>query len=146
MGGRTGSSHVIEADMTDSSLPPTPERLLQELHWVRALALNLVRDGNEAEDLAQETLLAALEARRPPAGGLRAWLARVLRNQAVSRYRAGVRRKRREMRAASKEQLPSAVETLERAELQRKVVNAVFALEEPYRRTVLLVYFEGLDA
>jgi len=35
---------------------------------------------------------------------------------------------------------------LERAELHRLLVNAVFALPEPYRGAVLWRYFEGLDA
>jgi DNA-directed RNA polymerase specialized sigma24 family protein len=44
--------------------PPDTEALLAHAGWVRGLALQLVRDAAEAEDLAQDTLVAALE--HPP--------------------------------------------------------------------------------
>src|SRR5205814_10341316 len=45
----------------------TPEELLAHAGWVRALARELVRDASTADDLVQETWLAAL--RHPPRAG-----------------------------------------------------------------------------
>ena len=59
------------------------EDLLAQMGWVRDLARALVRDPALAEDVAQEAWLTATL--RPPRsyegeGGLRAWLATVVRN------------------------------------------------------------------
>jgi RNA polymerase sigma factor (sigma-70 family) len=127
----------------DAALPP-PELLLQHAGWVRRLAAELVGDGHAADDVAQETWLAFFL--RPPDTGrpLRPWLARVVRNRAAMRRRARANRDAREAEVARPEALPSAGELVERAELQRTLVDAVLALEEPYRETLLLRYYEGL--
>ena len=63
---------------------------------MRGLAAALVADPGRADDVAQETMLAALE--RPPrrAGNLRGWLAAVTRNLARRQYRSESRRRARE--------------------------------------------------
>ena len=65
---------------------PAIEDLLAHADWLRGLAARLV--GAEADDLVQDTWVAALRA--PPRGSgdeARPWLARVLRNSAISRFR-----------------------------------------------------------
>lgn len=125
------------------------ELLLAQAGWVRGLAATLVRDPVGAEDLAQETLLAALA--RPPHAAddersLRAWLARVVTNLSHLAARGNARRRGREELAARSERVPSAHETVERAAQLKRVVDAALALDEPYRSTVLLRFFEGLDS
>lgn len=66
---------------------------------LRRQARPLVRDDAEAEDLVQDTLLAALLAQRQDAR----WLAGVLRNLARMQARGGVRRRAREALAAMDE-------------------------------------------
>jgi RNA polymerase sigma factor (sigma-70 family) len=97
-----------------------------------------------AEDLVQDAWVAALE--RPPRDDrpLRGWLATVLRNRWRDLGRERGWRERRERAAARDEALPSAHELVERASVQRTLVEAVLELEEPYRSTVLLRFFEGL--
>jgi len=41
--------------------------------------------------------------------------------------------------------LAAAGELVKRAETEREIVEAVLALDEPYRRTVLLRYYEGVS-
>ena len=127
---------------SDSS---NPEELLSQADWVRGLARRLVTDDSRADDLAQETFLAWLT--RPPQTGerLRGWLATVTRYRARSEHRRETRQRAREAAAARPEALPTDEDVLDRAELHRNLVGAVFALEEPYRTTVLLRYFEGMD-
>jgi RNA polymerase sigma factor (sigma-70 family) len=125
---------------------PSAEALLSHADWVRALARTLVDDPDRADDLAQEAWLDALE--RPPrdARNLRGWLAQVVRNAARQARRSQTRRDARERDVARPEALPSTAELVAHAELQREVVDHVLALSEPYRTTVLLRYFQGLDA
>ncbi|MBI5362190.1 MAG: sigma-70 family RNA polymerase sigma factor, partial [Planctomycetes bacterium] len=86
---------------------------------------------------------------RPPradggAGATRAWFGRVLRNLARDRHRVAVHRREREHATARSEALPGADELAEQFELHRRVVEAVHALDEPYRGAVLMRWFEGL--
>ncbi|MEM7311024.1 MAG: sigma-70 family RNA polymerase sigma factor [Planctomycetota bacterium] len=122
----------------------TAEELLRHQAALRALARTLVADEARADDVVQDAWLAAL--RRPPAerGNLGGWLAAVARNAARQMGRAEDRRRRREILAALPERLPATAEVAERAAVHRELVGAVLALNEPYRSTLLLRYFEGL--
>src|SRR4051812_48515488 len=73
-----------------------PDELLAHLEWMGRLARALV-GGDEAADLAQEGMTAALA--RPPTTErpVHPWLAAVLRNLAQMRARTGGRRRRREV-------------------------------------------------
>ena len=117
--------------------------LAQHVEWVRALARRLVLDDHQAEDLAQETWLAAL--RHPPESGrpIRPWLAAVLRNFRKQSGRSERRRKPREWALAEDRTTCSAAVTVSEVESHRLVVEAVLALSEPTRSTILLHYFRG---
>ena len=120
-----------------------PAELTAHAEWVRGLALHLVRDSARADDLVQETFLAALE-RRPDQGrSLRPWLRRVLQNRFAFGQRSDARRLAREEEGASPEELPSSDELVENAEAHAMLVRALTRLREPYRTTLLLRYFEG---
>lgn len=122
------------------------EVLLQHQAFLRALARGLLGDEHAADDAVQTAWVAAVE--RPPEGldTPRAWMARVTQNVAGKLRRSEGRRAARERAAARREALPSTAETVEREELLRSVTDAVLALEEPYRSTVMSRYYEGLDA
>ena len=121
------------------------EDLLAHREWVRRMARALVQDDARADDLEQEVWTSALK--RPPEGRglpLRSWLATVLRFRAIDQRRAEARRRVREESVARPEGEPSAAEVVARGEILKRVVTAVMDLEEPYRSTVLLRYFEDL--
>ncbi len=122
---------------------PEPEALLEHRAFLRAVAKGLLKDDAAAEDVAQETLLAAME--RPPQGkNLRGWLGAVARNLSLMTRRGERRRENRERRAARPEAVAPATEALALLELQRKVVDAVRTLDEPYRTAIVLRYFHDL--
>lgn len=128
--------------------PLPPEALLEHAAWLRRLASGLVRGDGDAEDLVQETWLAAL--RRPPSaeGSTRGWLGEVVRNARRMRGRRDGRRTRRESGSArlAEPAAPSA-EICSRATRRATGPSALVAeLDEPIRTTVLLRYFEGLSA
>jgi len=120
------------------------ERLLHHRAWLSAVARELVRDPSAAEDVAQETLAAALA--HPPSGPLRPWLAAVARRAALFGRRGEVNRRAREERAARPEATRSASELVERIEVEERLVRELRGLDEPFRATLLLRYYEGLSA
>src|SRR5262245_45041089 len=123
--------------------PVSFEELYAQRRWVHALALRLVRDPGAADDVAQQTWLAAIED-PPRPGNVRGWLAAVVRSKAWKLRRSRERRAHHEEMAfaAPRERPPE--EVVASAEVQRRLVNAVMELEEPYRSTVLLRYFESV--
>jgi RNA polymerase sigma-70 factor (ECF subfamily) len=134
--------------MTKTSAPTlTLERLLADAAWTRRLALRLVGDEDDADDVVQETWISALrnppEAARPP----RPWLLAVLRNTWSKRLRMASRRRAREEVVLIDAEGPCSPEQLlARVEVHRLLVNAVTELDEPFRQSILLRYFEGKPA
>jgi len=121
-----------------------PEELLAHRGFVRAVAQKLVRDEDFAADLTQQTFLAVLENPPPPEAPVGGWLYRVARNLAIKLRLSEARRYKREQASARSERVPSTEEVVEQEEVRRRVVRAVLGLEEPYRSTVLLRYYEDL--
>ena len=128
-----------------SEAAPVPEDLLRHAEFVRRLARSLLSDPHAAEDLVQDTWQASLEHPPRQGGDARGWLARVARNFARRRWRAQERRLARESEVARPEALPPAESALEREEMLQRVVQAVRALPEPYRATILARFYEGLS-
>jgi RNA polymerase sigma-70 factor (ECF subfamily) len=133
--------------MAGESPTVTPEELLAYADWVGRLARALVKSSAEAEDLAQDAFEVALTRSPRREGPLRPWLGGILRNLARKRARTSVRRARRETRAAEPgTEAPSPELLVERAEAQQVVARHVLELDEPLRSTLLLRYYEGLNA
>lgn len=118
------------------------ERLLADTRWLQPLLERLVGDRHAAEDLRQEALLAAW-ARHPEGAVPRSWLSRVARNLAASFWRRTALQDGVEGAAASDRDAAAPPELIAEAELQGRAVEAVLALREPYRTTVLLRYMKG---
>ena len=112
--------------------------------FLRRLARGLVRDEARADDLVQDTLVAALE--RPPRddSSPRAWLATVLRRRAKNDARGSGRRAAHEGRLAPPGKARGADDAAANLELAREVCDLALALREPYRTVVYLRYFEDL--
>jgi RNA polymerase sigma factor (sigma-70 family) len=135
--------------MTTSTSPVTVDDLLANAAWTRRLALNLMSDRDQADDLVQETWIAALRAQPDQSQSLRPWLARVLRNRAANRSRDAARREARHDRAADLVEAAAAAdpeELLSRMQVQRLLAEMITGLREPARQTVLLRFYEGLTS
>ncbi len=122
----------------------SPEDLFADAAWVRRLAVGLAGDAHRAEDLAQETWVAALEHGGLAGRPARSWLAGVMRNLSRRSKRTAARRDTRERDSARNDRQPSVSELVERVALHRDLVDAVMALDEPFRMTVLMRYLEEM--
>lgn len=123
------------------------EELLTHAEWLAGVARRLVADAAAADDVVQQTWLRAIE--KPPrrGGSARGWLRRVLGNEVRQRGRSERARSWRETQVGLDRPTSASASTpvLERAKLHREIVNHVLALDEPYRETLLLRFFEGLE-
>jgi RNA polymerase sigma factor (sigma-70 family) len=129
----------------DSVPAPAPmEALLTHREWVRRVARALVADEHGAADLEQDLWVKVLE--RPPTirGSVRGWIAATLRNSLLNRRRGESRREGREKRVSRPEAGEAAADVVADAEAVRRLMDAVLALQEPSRTTVLLRYYEDM--
>ena len=121
---------------------------------VRRLAMNILHDEQEAEDVAQETFVAVWKARETwrPDAKLTTWLHRVAVNKAIDRYRS---RRHTPMAhesiveivdaARDTDEAPDQHLALERRDLTRLMQTALARLPESQRRALVLFYFDNLD-
>ncbi|MCP5022827.1 MAG: sigma-70 family RNA polymerase sigma factor [bacterium] len=129
----------------NESTIPTPESLLQHASWAHSLARSLVGEA-AAEDLVQDTWLAALKAEPSTDRSLKPWLGTVLGNLSRQSSRGSARRRAREEQAAKGGFEPSAGELTERAESQKLLMEQLLKLDEDLREVLLLKFFEDLSA
>jgi RNA polymerase sigma factor (sigma-70 family) len=131
--------------MTGVRSPLTVETVLAQTDWLRRLARSLVVQEDRAEDLLQETLLVAVEQAGVPVGSVRSWLGVVTQN--LARRLSARERDRCEVEAVrARADLAEATgEVVGQAEMHRRVTEAVLALEEPYRSTILFRFMRGLS-
>lgn len=119
-----------------------PAELLGQTAWVRSLARVLARDAAAADDLAQETLAAALLGRAPSGEELRPWLAGTARNLARLARRERRHRGAREKEVALSDRAEDHARILAEAEAHRAVVEHVMALDERDRELLFARYFQ----
>ena len=139
--------------MEPSSPAPRPaatgasEALLVHGRFLRELSRALVPDAERAEDLVQDTWVAALE--HPPrhGGAPRAWLAQILRRLAIKKGRRESERGAREeafARAAAREAAaPDALAA--ELEFAQRLLRSVERLRDPYRNTLYLRFYRDLS-
>lgn len=133
--------------MQETDLPLRIETLAADVTWLGPLARSLVRNPDLADDLVQDVYVRAIE--KPPRdlAAPRAWLAKVLRNEARQKHRGDAARTRREQH--THESKPDAhadtSEVVARVEGQRRLVESVMELPPDYRDVIVLRFFEELD-
>jgi RNA polymerase sigma-70 factor (ECF subfamily) len=128
------------------------ELMLTYYDFVYRLANSYLLDGDEAEDVAQETFIQAnlhLD-RFEPGTSMKSWLVKIALNLCRSRYRRKKARQRlQEVLKVITFHLSSASPSTEDAVIQnergRSLKAAVEALDEKHRLPVLLRYVHGLS-
>lgn len=115
------------------------------------MALKIVREQNEAEDVVHDAFIAIVERAdqyRPERGTVVAWLVTTVRNLSLDRARRRVRRAQittEELRHEPTEPVPDP-ESIAWLARDREAVRAALArLSESQRRTLEVAFFEGLS-
>lgn len=125
----------------------TGERLRDSSSLAFRVAYGVLRNRADAEDVAQEALVRALER----IGSLRdrerfrAWLVRIAWRAALDRRRADARRFRRDLAALSVDPPLGAEEVAVSGERRARVWRAIDALPEKLRLVTVLAAIEGHD-
>lgn len=113
---------------------------------VVALATHILRNGADAEDVAQEAMLRVWTnaPRWQPLAAFKTWLTRIVVNLCLDRKR---RNTPLPLEAAGDpaDETPDAQQEIERSESDRKVANAIDELPERQRAAIALTYREGLS-
>ncbi|MCC6408398.1 MAG: sigma-70 family RNA polymerase sigma factor [Planctomycetes bacterium] len=125
---------------------PSPlDEVLAEEGFIRSLARKLARDDELANDVFQETLLAAIKRPRKSNAPLRSWIARVVHNRVVQTHRHRLRREKHEALLDEAPGELSPADAAERDGVRAHVVRAVEEMDEPYRSAILLRFYEDLE-
>ena len=130
--------------MTHTHFSDNPELLLSHADFVRALARSLLHDEHLADDVVQEAWMAALQEPRGSIKKVRAWLAGTVRNLSIKKLRTEGRKTRTARAADRPEPVRSPEEMVERETVRRRMVDAVSALDEPYRSVILFRYYDDM--
>jgi RNA polymerase sigma factor (sigma-70 family) len=114
---------------------------IRELEGMRALARALAH--GDADDLLQDAAVAALEHPPDTDRPVRPWLATVILNRWRMNRRGEARRAAREQAIEVADEAPDPID---RARLLQRLSDALVALDEPFRETVIARYLDGKTA
>jgi RNA polymerase sigma-70 factor (ECF subfamily) len=115
------------------------------------LALKIVRDAQEAEDVVHDAFVAIVERAqqyKPERGTVVAWLVTTVRNLALDRTRRRTRRAQitdEELRHEPAEPVPDPESIAWLLRDREAVQNALATLSEAQRKTLYIAFFEGLS-
>lgn len=117
---------------------------------VYRLAMRILEDGTEAEEVVEETFWQAWRNRESfdsARGGLTAWLLTIARSRALDRRRSAIRRREvtPEHGPFDAMRAPTAPDLAEVSEIARLVRLALGELGAEQREVIELAYFEGLS-
>jgi len=142
----TAMARIVAGD--DAALAELYDR---HAPFILGVAVKIVRDPNEAEDVAHDAFIAIVERAdqfRPERGSLIAWLVTTARNLALDRARRRTRRAQitdEELRHEPADPVldPEALSWLEHR--RAAVVAALDSVSAAQRRTLEIAFFEGLS-
>ncbi len=124
----------------------TADQLLADTAWLKRLAVSLAGNADDADDLVQESRIAAWQRAPDRSRSLRPWLTKVVRDLAGMRRRSTARRLVREQAAIDDSEPARPDALLAQMRLHKLLVEMVLELDEPYRSTIIARFVEGRSA
>lgn len=123
------------------------ERLKDSSALAFRLAYSVLRNREDAEEVAQEAFLKAYQNFQSlrDRTRFRAWLARIAWRLALDRRRSSQRRERRDQLAADPLPAPTVEDLAASSEFQQRLHRAIEELPEKLRQVLLLAAVEGRD-
>jgi RNA polymerase sigma-70 factor, ECF subfamily len=124
------------------------ELVRRHMRQVFAIALRVVRHREDAEDLVQESFVAALRnlGTFEPGRPFAPWLARIVLNRALNLRKSRALRTTGPLPADAVSAGPSPLEAAERSELRTQLRRALDTLPEPRRRMLELFEIDGFSS
>lgn len=122
-------------------------RLVESSRLAFRIAFSVLRQRQDAEDVAQETFLKAHRSFRQlrDRKAFRAWLVRMTWRLALDRQRANRRRAKWEFQQAQTSTVPTTADTVMARERSDQLWDAIDALPDKLRQVVVLANIEGHD-
>lgn len=142
-----GSVVSLETEPTAKIVQEFEQRLADSSRLAFRVALGVLRNREDAEDVAQEAFLRAYRNfhRLRDRERFRAWLARIAWRLALDRRRAAGRRERRELASVDLAPAPTAEDLTASREFQRHLERTMDELPEKLRQVLILAAIEGHD-
>lgn len=142
-----GSGVSLDAEPSSEMAREFEARLADCSTLAFRLALGVLRNREDAEDVAQEAFLRAYKNfhRLKDRERFRGWLARISWRLALDRRRAAVRRERREVAWADAAPSAGRADPAVESEFRRHLERAVDELPEKLRLVLILAAIEGHD-
>lgn len=142
-----GSVVSLETEPTAEIVQEFEQRLADSSRLAFRVALGVLRNREDAEDVAQEAFLRAYRNfhRLRDRKRFRAWLARIAWRLALDRRRAAGRRERRELASVDLAPAPTAEDLTASREFQRHLERAIEELPKKLRLALILAAIEGHD-
>ena len=142
-----GSAVSLDTEPSSEIVREFEERLADCSAFAFRLALSVLHNREDAEDVAQESFLRAYRSfrRLRDRERFRPWLARIVWRMALDRRRAAVRRERRDLAAVDAAPLLTVEGLTASREVQRHLERAMDELPEKLRLVLILAAIEGHD-
>ncbi len=139
----TSPGSIDEAFLNDgNSYWDSPETWSQVSLSLQGIAFAIVGNEKDAEDIVQGAWFEALQsAKQRPTKG---WLRRLVRYRSIDTIRRRQRERLLSMESLPPSEVSADPDLQQKLDAQQEVLEAVRNLEEPYRSTVWLRYFEGI--
>ena len=143
----SGSVVSLETEPTAEIVQEFEQRLADSSRLAFRVALGVLRNREDAEDVAQEAFLRAYRNfhRLRDRERFRAWLARIAWRLALDRRRAAGRRERRELVSVDLAPAATAEDLTASREFQWHLERAMDELPEKLRQVLILATVEGHD-